>query len=215
MIEGVDGSGKGTQTARLVRSLRDAGRSVEVFSFPRYAAGHYGELVGKYLNGDLGDHNDPHLVALLYAGDRQTAREELLRAARTHDFVVCDRYVSSNIAHQCPRVAPEREAGLRQWIEYVEYIVNDLPSPALQIMLDVPVEVAAQRILLKASRGYTDKAKDLHEADTAYLSRVIAAYRQLASGNSRWVTVTDDGVGGNTTQLVADKVFQAVKARVW
>jgi len=212
-IEGVDGSGKGTQTALLAEKLQDAGHKVAVFSFPRYTQSKCGEMVGKYLNGDFGDANDPHLVSLIYAMDRVAARADLMAALSSSDVVLCDRYVSSNIAHQCAKVPAEQAEAVRNWITYVEYTVNAMPVPDLQLLLDVPPELAAARVLLKQKRAYTDKAEDLHEAAKPYLKRVIDVYRRMASDScmSPWRTVHDyQTVQTDTKDLVSDYVYRTV-----
>src|SRR5437868_6719355 len=95
-IEGIDGSGKATQTALLVEKAVSYGLKTVSFSFPGYGKNAFAVAVGKYLNGDFGDINamPAYLLALLFAGDRFMAREELLRAVRAADLVVSDRYVA-------------------------------------------------------------------------------------------------------------------------
>ena len=85
VIEGIDGSGKGTQTERLHERLRQAGKSAALISFPRYTETLFGRVVGEFLNGRFGDLEqvDPFLAALLYAGDRYESRQFLLDALRT------------------------------------------------------------------------------------------------------------------------------------
>ena len=53
VIEGIDGSGKGTLTKRLTARLKQEYK-VELLSFPRYSDTLYGKVVGRYLNGDFG-----------------------------------------------------------------------------------------------------------------------------------------------------------------
>jgi dTMP kinase len=182
-LEGVDGSGKGTQTAALAQSLKDAGATVKVYSFPRYTDNCFGSLVGEFLAGKHGAIKDqsPYLMALLFAGDRALARQEMLMNLQVFDYVLCDRYVSSNIAHQAAHVPPEGRESLRDWIEYVEYVCNALPVPAMQIYLDVPLATARVLIAKKAKRVYTDKAADEHEADGVYLQSVIDVYEQMCT----------------------------------
>src|SRR5258707_12405624 len=100
-IEGIDGAGKGTQTARLAETAGAHGRSVASFSFPLYDDNPFSRAVGDYLNGEFGtaDEVHPELAAMLYAGDRFHARPRLVAALEDQDLVVCDRYVGSNAAH--------------------------------------------------------------------------------------------------------------------
>ena len=131
-IEGIDGSGKGTQASRLVERLDTDGISCSLLSFPRYSETLFGESIGKFLNGDFGplEAVAPQLAATLYAGDRFESRGMLLEALATQQVVVCDRYVPSNLAHQGSRVEDERQSELIEWIETIEYDVFQLPRPA-------------------------------------------------------------------------------------
>ena len=81
-IEGIDGSGKGTQAAILVDRLRAAGRRCELLSFPRYRETKFGSKIGDFLNGRFGqlDQVSPFLVSLLFAGDRFESKRVLIRA---------------------------------------------------------------------------------------------------------------------------------------
>src|SRR5580704_15426600 len=105
-IEGIDGSGKGTQSRILVERLRQSGRKVELISFPRYEETFFGRLIGSFLNGQFGtlDQVHPVLVSLLFAGDRFESRPKLEKALATCDVVVLDRYVASNVAHQGAKI---------------------------------------------------------------------------------------------------------------
>ena len=81
-IEGIDGSGKGTQAKRLQERLTANGLKVALISFPRYSDTLFGAAIGDFLNGKFGalDAVDPFLAALLYAGDRLESRDFLLDA---------------------------------------------------------------------------------------------------------------------------------------
>src|SRR4051812_41292006 len=105
-IEGIDGSGKGTQTSRIVRRLSDSGSPATSVSFPMYDKTFFGGEVGKYLNGAFGElaQIHPKFAAMLYAGDRFQAKAELNRLLGSGQIVICDRYTGSNQAHQGARL---------------------------------------------------------------------------------------------------------------
>lgn len=187
-LEGIDGSGKGTQAARLREALRQAGRTCELLSFPQYDQTRFGRKIGDYLNGRFGTLEQVHpvLVSVLFAGDRLECRPRLQAAMEQNDVVLCDRYVPSNIAHQVAKVAAAEQAELTAWIEFVEYELFRLPEIDSVFWLDMPVARAQELILRKQQRTYTDRAADLQEADAAYLGRVREVYARLAATHDGW-----------------------------
>src|ERR1700758_5893037 len=97
-LEGIDGSGKGTQLDLLVSDLAARGRTTLRISFPRYESS-FGKLVARYLNGEFGSLETvaPHLSALLYAGDRLEAKAEIESALSRGKIVLADRYIGSTL----------------------------------------------------------------------------------------------------------------------
>jgi dTMP kinase len=190
-IEGIDGVGKGTQSALLCRSLGERGRRAALLSFPRYHETRFGAAAGEFLNGRFGalDEVHPQLAALLFAGDRFESRDVILEAATRHDVVVFDRYVASNVAHQAAKLDEPERSKLIEWIEAIEYDVFGLPRPGLTVLLDLPTTEAQRLIARKSQRSYTDRAVDLHEIDADYLERVRKVYQTLARQDSRWETI--------------------------
>ena len=189
VVEGSDGSGKGTQTRRLVRRLRAEGFDAERIAFPQYGKSFFGRMVGRYLRGEFGQAGnvDPHVAALLYAGDRFEARDKIMRWLIQGRMVVCDRYVDSNKAHQALkfRRATER-AEFMKWVDRMEYGVFDMPRPDRTIFLHVPSKLAEQLIASKGQRAYLrGKTYDAHEADPAHLRKAERIYLEIAARAAR------------------------------
>jgi dTMP kinase len=212
VIEGLDGSGKSTQVARLTDELVRRGQSVEYLHFPRFDAPVYGELIAKFLRGELGtvDAVDPHLVALLFAGDRADAAPTIRRWLADGKWVVTDRYVYSNVAYQCAK-SPEPQA-LREWILELEFGVNAIPKPDVSIFLDVPWSFTESRLAAAregSDRDYLHGAKDIHEESLDLQKRVRAAYLDLAAdGYISRIDCSDgdgamEGVEENFRKLIA------------
>jgi dTMP kinase len=189
VIEGIDGSGKGTQTVRLQEALAASGKDVRLYSFPRYAETQGGELVGRYLRSEFGDAH-PALAALPFLLDRLESLEELQSQLNVRDVVICDRYVPSNIAHQAARLPPDEVLKFMLWLFKLEHETFHVPKPDLVIGLDLPVQLASRLIAKKNPRVYTTEKEDRHEADKEYLSGVRRCYRQVATLYRDWVTVS-------------------------
>jgi dTMP kinase len=118
----------------------------------------------------------PKLSALLYACDRFEffSKHEI----KETEIWIFDRYVYSNVAHQCTRSDDPRS--LRKWIENIEFKIFDLPKPDLVLFMDTDAETAQEMVSLKHSRDYTNKQFDLHEADLAYLASVQKTFENLS-----------------------------------
>jgi dTMP kinase len=208
-LEGIDGSGKGTQLDLLASALEARKFSVYRISFPRYKS-FYGKLVARYLNGEFGTLGavDPHLSALLYAGDRLEAKPEIEAALAAGKIVLADRYIGSNMAHQSARVAPEKREEFFAWLKHLEYQLYDLPAEDLVIYLRVPFEEAHRLVGLKAARDYTKLKRDIQEADIKHLEQTGIIYDRLAT-EANWVRI--DCVEQSSGKLrMPEAIHQAV-----
>ena len=212
VVEGIDGSGKGTQTQKIRDALGERGLNVGSMTFPQYEANAFGGMIGRFLNGGFGplDAVAPELSALLFAGDRFESKPQLLSQLEGCDVVVLDRYVASNIAHQAGRVDGKRREDLIRFLAWLEFELYGLPEPDLTVWLDLPVEIARKRVALKAAREYTDREADIQEEDLGHLARASAVYEQLAS-SSGWARIdtVPDGVELSEGE-VTDRILTAV-----
>ena len=189
VIEGVDGSGKRTQTELLSRALHARGLSCVMVSFPHYDS-FFGRMIGQFLNGEFGplEAVDPHFAALLYAGDRLEAKPHLQAALQTGQVVLADRYVASNLAHQGARVVPDRRGEFVAWLRRLEYEIYGLPAESLVVYLRVLPAQAQQLVERKAARQYTTQKHDLLESNLSHLERAARVYDELAA-DPDWVTI--------------------------
>ncbi len=195
VLEGLDGAGKSTQVKRLRNYLESLYGEIEYIHFPRYDAPVYGDLISRFLRGDFGDNETvhPQLVALLFAEDRHGAAPGMKASLAEGRCVLLDRYVYSNIAYQCAKLADTDEAErLREWIFNTEYGSFELPRPDLNIFLDVPIEFVESK--LNANRGgddreYLNGAQDIHEADIEFQKRVRAIYRRQCEIDPKFIRI--------------------------
>ena len=217
MLEGIDGSGKGTQAARLAETAAAQGRTVASFSFPLYDDNPFSRAIGQYLNGELGALEDVHpaLSALLYACDRFHARPELERAIAERDLVVCDRYVASNLAHQGSQLEGAERERLLEWLLEVEYGEFRLPKPDLVVLLDAHPKLARELVAKKGARSYTSLEADILESDEAHGDASREIYLELARRDDWHVvgTAREDGSVRDIDEIAAD-VWAAVEPRL-
>lgn len=214
-IEGIDGSGKGTQAQRLCDRLKSAGVPASLISFPRYEATLFGRAVGEFLNGKFGSLAEVHpfLVSLLFAGDRFESKSFLLEKMTESDVVVLDRYVPSNVAHQASKLDGAERADLTKRILELEFTIFGLPRPDVVVWLDVPVGQAQELIARKAARNYTSHKADIQEADGRYLERVREVYQELARKEPNWHTIACcDGAHLRSIDEIAESIWQVVKS---
>lgn len=185
-MEGLDGSGKATQTALLCEALSKMGVNLRRVSFPDYSEPS-SVLAKMYLNGEFGA--DPNAVnayaaSSFYAVDRYASYMRYWRDAyRDGALIVADRYSTSNIVFQLSKLPRGQWDDFIRWVEDYEYKKLGLPRPDVTVYLDMPQEVS-QKLLTQRYHGDEDK-KDIHENNTAYLSacRESAAY---AAGRLGW-----------------------------
>ncbi len=220
-IEGIDGSGKATQakllqsrlTEALDKDLREKPREecdftgCALFSFPTYDTSVFGPHVKRYLRGDMGplNANDPFLTSLLYAIDRYENRDSMMHLLDNDTLVICDRYVPSNIAHQCAKEVfqLERRRQLARYIEDTEYRVFRMPEPTLVILLDLTAEQSFRRTHAR------DDQPDLHQDSLSYMAKVREVYLELADTYTCWHLVKCLMIRGE------DRSVEEIHAEIW
>ena len=185
VIEGLDGSGKSTQLKLLREYLEKNSVPFRYLHFPRLEEGIYGELVARFLRGEMGeiDKVDPYLVALIFAGDRADAANQISQWMEEGKLVIADRYVYSNIAFQCAKLSHQEERDrLRDWILDFEFGHNRLPRPDLSLYLNVPGEFIRTQLNLERNgddRAYLKGERDIHEEDLDFQEQVRQVYLSL------------------------------------
>lgn len=204
-LEGLDGAGKRTLVGKVTMLLEERGLSVGTLAFPRYGDSVHADLGAEALKGRHGDLAESvYGMAIVWASDRKDAIDELRALLATHDVVILDRYVASNVAYGAARLHEGADGAFVGWIEDLEFGRLGLPVPSLQIYLDVSVETAGARA---RSREAADSTRELdaYEKDGGLQARTGAVYRQLAESNwiSPWLTVGSDTDPGAIAEKLA------------
>lgn len=173
VIEGIEGSGKETQSKLLVESLNKMGiKSIE-FSFPMYDTP-TGRIFkdcllnnNNYFNERI-DFLDPELVCLYTAADRKYNIKKINDYLMDGYIVVINRYTSSNMANQGSKYEDSEDRFyMYQWIDKLEYWLLKLPKPDYTILLNMPYKYNNQLSF--------DLTKDNSKEE-----RVLQAYLELA-----------------------------------
>jgi dTMP kinase len=195
VLEGIEGSGKSTQSRRLAEAL---GPDVVVTQEPG------GTRIGLSVRDLLLDRRNTAMAdeteLLLYFADRaQHVRELVLPALRAGRLVISDRYVPSTIAYQ------GYGRGIRlETIDALWQIATGGLRPDLLVLLDVPIELGLERV---RERGAANR---LEIEQRAFYERVQAGYRRMVSEDpERWIVV--DGTADPRT--VTPVLLAAIEAR--
>ncbi len=186
VLEGLDGAGKSTQIKLLRDMLAKSGVESEYIHFPRFDAPVYGDLIARFLRGELGGLNEvnPYLVALLYAGDRANAAAMIRGWMDNGKVVILDRYVYSNVSYQCGKISgDDARKELSEWILDLEYNHFAIPRPDISFFLDVPFEFTKRKLEEQRDgedRDYLQGKKDIHESSLALQQSVREVYLSAA-----------------------------------
>ena len=204
VIEGVDGSGKATQTEQLYQALLAQGKTVRKVSFPDYDSPS-SSLIKMYLNGEFG--NDPQSVnafatSVFFAVDRFASfRKDWQEFYENGGIIIADRYVTSNLVHQAGKISDtaEKERYI-QWLSDLEYNIFGLPKPDCVIFLDMP---PAYSLKLRQQRNELKQglSADIHEADQTYLQNAYENAIGIAK-HQQWHTISC--VADNEIRTVED-----------
>ncbi len=170
VIEGLDGSGKATQTKILAEKLSLRGFRVRKLEFPDYS-NPSSSLVKMYLGGEFG--SDPgdvnaYAASAFYAVDRVASFLQFWKDDyRSGTVILSDRYATSNIIYQMAKVDDSERDSFIEWESDFEYKKLGLPQADAVIYLDVDPDVS-QKLMEKRYMGDNSK-KDLHESNLSFL----------------------------------------------
>lgn len=210
VLEGLDGSGKTTQTSLLHGRLIDSGKPVRQIKLPNYADPS-STLVKMYLGGDFG--NDPDAVnayaaSTFYAVDRYASFQRFWKEDYERGvWLLADRYTTSNAIYQMAKLPKTEWKSYLEWLEDFEYNKIGIPSPDFVMFLDMPIEVSQRLMTARYNGAETDK--DVHERNIRYLEDCREAAMFLCD-YWNWVKIPCAQNGEPLTpEEISDKVFEA------
>jgi dTMP kinase len=199
VIDGVDGSGKGVQTRRLLQAFIDADQAVILTREPggSPAAEDIRELLVK---GEPEKWDSMTELLLMYASRRSHLRETIWPALEAGKWVISDRYADSSRAFQ----GIAGQLGL-ETVENIHRIVVGDFEPELVLILDIPESVALARA---RNRGGDEDRFERKGVD--YQRQVRNAFLQIAAGDSVRYQVID---AGQSMDQVSDSIVEVINAR--
>jgi len=208
-IDGLDGSGKGTQTDILVERLKGEGKNVRVLSFPMYE--NDSSLFARmYLDGKLGKNpsdTNAYTASMFFACDRYISyKTDWIKDISDPDtFVIANRYTSANAVHQLSKLPECEWEGFLSWLWDFEFKKLGLPMPDDIVYLEVHPEVSLS--LVKSRSEETGRKIDIHEGDRNYMFKCYDAALYVSKALD-WVQIScvKDGKM-RTREDVAEEIY--------
>ncbi|PSR87503.1 Thymidylate kinase [Actinidia chinensis var. chinensis] len=194
VLEGLDRSGKTSQSSRLLSYLEGLSHSVESWRFPDRNTG-VGQMISSYLANE--SQLDDHTIHLLFSANRWEKRSLMESKLRSGTTLIVDRYSFSGVAFSSAK-------GLD--IEWCKAPEIGLLAPDLVLYLDIPPEKAAER------GGYGGERYEQLE----FQRKVAHSYQILRDAS--WKTVDAglplDDVEKQLREMVLDCVTTCQKGKV-
>lgn len=171
-IEGLDRTGKTTQTERLLAKLKELNITHKLVKFPKRDT-QIGKLINTYLTEKSFDLND-QAAHLLFSANRWEVIEEIKKDLQDGTVVILDRYVYSGVAYSAAK-------GLDfQWCLSPDI---GLPKPDLTIFLKFRQSENASRA------GFGDERYEVAE----FQEKVKHIFENFST-NSEWSPLYVDGL---------------------
>ena len=200
-MEGLDGSGKGTQLERLTDALDRYGFEVKLSREPG------GSPIGEKIRQILLDRENAEMTAeteaLLYAAARaQHVREVIRPAVAEGKVLLCDRFLDSSVAYQ----GGGRSLGVDEVLAInAPAVEGTLPAATVFLDLDHRTSLARRTAASEPDRLEMEKE--------SFFARVEEAYHQLISRDpDRYIAVDARGDREEIAREIAGKVLGRLTA---
>ncbi len=190
-FEGIDGSGKSTQAKRLYEYLKAKGYKVSLYRDPGSTP-----LAEKIRELLLNFEMDPTTELLLFESARSSlVWERIFPDLKEGKIVILDRFIDSTTAYQ----GYGREINLGT-VSILNHIAIRGRKPDITFLLNVPLEVALERIEGKKTRF----------EDRDYLRKVRDAYILMANQERERIVLLD---GNRDVERVFEDILKVLRER--
>ncbi|MDD6603953.1 MAG: thymidylate kinase [Eubacteriales bacterium] len=212
IMEGLDGSGKSTQTRLLEEYFASNDIKYKKIKLPDYDSPS-STLVKMYLGGEFGSNADDvnaYAAGAFYAVDRFASYK--LGWKREYDngtLILADRYATSNSIYQMEKIDESQWDEYLDWSADFEYNKIGIPKPDMVIYLDMPVEIS-QKLMTSRYNGDEGK-KDVHEANVDFLNRCRESALYAAKKQGWYVVPCSDGTEPYSVEHIHNEVVRIVK----
>lgn len=194
-LEGIDGSGKSTQTKILARKLEDAGHKVYTTFEPTDGA--IGTIIRNILKGEM--KADEHIIAALFVADRLdhllNETNGIVKKLAEGYTVITDRYYFSSYAYHGAHVD-------MNWVIDANAMSAKIRRPDVNIFIDVAPETSMQRVQNRTATELYETLENLTKVRANFLD----AFSKL--GHEENIFITD---GNRSLELIADDIWECVK----
>lgn len=195
-IDGLDASGKQTQTEKLCDYFKGNKIEYRKLSFPTYDD-KYSALVKLYLSGAFGDKPtdvNAYAASTFFAADRYASYMADWKADYdAGKIIISDRYTTANAVHQLSKLPREAWEDYLSWLWKFEFQLLGLPKPTTVIFLQVSPEISME---MAKKRADAEGGKvDIHEGSAEYIQKCFDA-AQFAANKLGWHIIKCDNENG-------------------
>lgn len=199
-IDGLDASGKQTQTEKLCDYLKEKGKAYRHLSFPTYDD-KYSALVKLYLAGAFGKEPtdvNAYAASTFFAVDRYASfKADWKEDYEDGKIIISDRYTTANAVHQLSKLPREAWEDYLSWLWKFEFQLLGLPQPTTVIFLQVSPETSLKMAKKRADKN--SKKVDIHEGSEEYIRKCFDA-AQFAAERLGWNIIKCDTEKGFRTR---------------
>lgn len=133
VLEGINGCGKSTIIAELVKFYKLNNRLVKVYKFPDRTT-YYGNKIDKFLKKEI-DIPSKYDVLDLFAKNRYEFKQQIIKDLIDGYIILCDRYYYSGIVYQIPESITDKFT-IYLYAYVISYFDNGMPNPDLILLID-------------------------------------------------------------------------------
>ena len=196
-FEGIDGSGKSTQLARLKDRLEKKGHTVHVYREP--GGTDVSETIRSLLLNPGIDINPVTELLLFSAARSQLISEKVIPDLEKGEVVLLDRFYDSTVAYQ----GYGRKSLPIEEIHQLNKVAAHGLEPDLTLYISVTLEQARQR------RGFVDSDR-MEKSGTSFYELVIDGFEELSLKEERFIKI--DGTGDEDS--VEEKIWMVVSEKL-